>query len=384
MMNKKALFITAAATALFAAPIAQAQEEYLCDGKTYDQLLNAQMVNGQLMGTKYDGCRNFKAVSRDSYYLAGGAPTASADSNMSGNNDVTVFDESSANGQTHWWAFIPKGVATAQIKNAILFVPGANVDSSGYSPLAINLTTQLTKYNATPTMVIITRYPAFQYGTDKPCNVLTNDIETSTVTHAHTVYSNGNNQHGIQIDNWVVGGHSEGGEGMSEYLRKLEVENSLTAKGIKGAFWLASYPSNVAQNIPDDFCSLGIAGGGDLGLNQQTWIDKKTNGDFPEKTIYYDFQNGFWNGIHSYLGSYCPLTPGPAPQDPVLSGELQYYEVSPDPSVHPLQIDRYHQDQIIFGTGNVGNMGVVGLFALEALNGQKNAQGVPLCQIPLN
>ncbi|MCP4487636.1 MAG: hypothetical protein GY820_10025 [Gammaproteobacteria bacterium] len=353
--------------------------EYLCDGKDYGQLLAAQQdTEGNLVGTQYDGCRNFKAVSRDKYYQAGGAPIEVAAGYMAGDAYVGVYEDSSDNGEQHWWLFYPNGSTTQNLKNAVLFVPGANVDSSAYSPLAYNLVRQLTA-KGEPTIVFITRYPAFQYGTEKPCNVLTNDIETLTITSAHEKYSTAsNNSEGIQIENWVVGGHSEGGEGMSEYLRKLELLDLLPEKKIKGAFWLASYPSNTAHNIPSTFCSLGIAGGDDLGLNQQTWIDKKTNGDFPPRTIYYDFQNGFTNGIHSYLGSYCPLTPGPSPQDPVLSGELKYYEVEPDPTVHPLQITRAKQDQIIFGTGNVGDIGVVGNFAYQALTGDYNA-----CQTPL-
>ncbi len=388
MLCKKILLITIVTTVLFASPIVLAADEILCDGLTYNQILARQYdTEGRLIGTRFDGCRNTKGVILGSYYRAGGAPTQQAIEYLNSDNYVLVSQENI--GDQYWWAFLPKNINGNMIKNAVMFVPGANVDAASYSPLAYNLVKNLSSVlGDTPTMVIITRYPVKNPNNIylPPCNVLDDDIVMKTVRTAHKSYSYGtNNSHNIKIDNWVLGGHSEGGEGMAEYLHLLaKTKNGLTENGIKGAFWLASYPASPAAYIPDDFCSLGIAGGDDLGLDKDTWDANKTNGNFPPNTIYFDYENGFEHGIHSYLGSYCSLTPDPNPltQFEVLSGELEYYEVQPD-SEYPLSITRQQQDRLIFGSSNnPEDVGHVGRFVYQTLNSKRNNLGQPLCQLP--
>ncbi len=399
MLNKKILLTASITTALIASPIVQGkavQVEINCDGKLYSDIVAAQYnSDGSWYGTPYDQCRNTKAFAdpTDDYHYAGGAPTQQAIDDLDADDYVKVYQT------TNYWLFLPIQIDPSEVKDAVLFVPGANVDSASYAPLAHELVKNLSYAHhdglkPIPTAAIIARYPERASESElgkiiPPCNVMDDDITTKRLRTIHKFFSPGGGSD-MTIENWVLGGHSEGGIGMAEYFREVSsTEEGLEKHGIKGAFWLASYPSETPNptHIPADFCSLGIAGDYDIGLDHNKWHEAKMK-FFPDDTIYFDYDNGFDLGIHSYLGSYCPLTPDPnAFEDKphVVTGELKYYELAPqsNPNNWELLISRNKQDIIIFGDREeIDSVGYVGNFVESALRGDKTKEGRPICQIP--
>ncbi len=139
-----------------------------------------------------------------------------------------------------------------------------------------------------PTAAFITRYSESLYPSHvndakivPPCEVMNNDAGGNTIEAIHrkyhsnpagrskTRYEQENKVAAYQFASWVLGGHSEGGVGASTWLLKMEDEDRIEVRGIKGIFFLASYPVETLQgSLLVDFCSMAIAGGDDLILDK--------------------------------------------------------------------------------------------------------------------
>ena len=373
-MNK---YILLTASIVFSLGVEAATDEILCDDKTYAQIQSEQYVDGNFQGTINDACRNFAAINANKENIAGSGPTQEALVYL--NSDSYVLVDTGAK----WWVFIPRQVPPSSIINAIVIVPGGNVDSGAYSSLAYNAVRQLTENRGINTMAIIPRYPATIYGYDEPCNAIGNDPSQRTLWEIHTSYSQAvTNPFGIAITQWIFGGHSEGGAGVGNFMTEIETANHVEEMGIKGNFYQATFPVvTVQHNLPANFCSIGLMGGDDIAGPRAPYETAKALGLFPEKTIYYDWTTGWENGIHSYHGNYCPLTPAVGADAEGYGGELQYYELEPDPSLHPLNISRVEQNEILYGDGTPGNAGILLNFAAQAFT-DEIIDGQVACQIP--
>ncbi len=329
-------------------------EEILCDKLTYAELESRQ--NG--IFTINDGCTNYIGVGAGSQWRLGSGPTAQAETYSQGDDFVTV------NKLDNVWEYYPNGVAANQITRAVIFVPGGNVDSASYSSLAYNLVNKMHAHDQN-ILFLIARYPRSTYK-ELPCNVMANDFPAFELNKIYYDYSNGT--HGFEIATWVLGGHSEGGVGASVFLgERMKFKNH----GISGIFFLASFPvgSLRKMDLPSNFCTLSLAGADDLVLARERYEEAKDPdiGTFPMNTVYFDMDTGFNDGIHSYMGTYCPLTPSAALQDRGYGAELRYYETAPDPSKLPLRISRTLQDRLIFGSDSQLSYGEVGGFLVDTL-----------------
>ncbi len=370
-MNK---YFLSSAALIFSLGTQSASAEYMCDLKSYQTIQDAQYnEEGQFVGTSNDGCRNYKAAASDEY-KAGAEPTDAA--KIAATTDLEVFVVK----YIDHWLFIPNHTERSNIKNAVLIVPGGNVDSASYAPLARAAVKQISQGSGNQTMAVIMRYPSVVYPSE-PCNVMADGF-INTIRSVHRQYNDGifnENIFGIRIDNWVTGGHSEGGVAMSSFLLQQEYVNEKD-NNIRGSFYLASFPILPSPGVwpESNYCALSMAGQNDLVLNQTGYIAAKRHHDFPPQTIYYDMTSSpaFRGGIHSYMGDYCPLTPDPSADNSGMepSAELQYYEVYPEPTVHQLLISRPLQQSLIYG-----DSGIVLNFAAQALS-----RDFAACQSPLS
>lgn len=287
-----------------------------CDGQNYSDFPYP---------TPYDGCTSGAAGTAVGF-PKGSSPTADAIAAMDYARQIAKVDS------TDSYTVIRSNDNPPN--KGIIIVPGGNVDHVAYIPFAMYLYNEFLKDNTGTAMIAVMRYPASVYP-DGACNVMTADFSQSAIEELRKTYSNGSVD-GIEISSWALAGHSEGGVGASLYLQER-----INDEQLKGIVFLASYPFGNLNGIRSDFCTLAMAGGKDLVLDFSAYEAAKNNSTnsgsaFPRNTYYYDKDTDtpMADVIHSYMGSYCPLTPEPKTG---VNGELFDYELYGYPPIQRSQ-----------------------------------------------
>jgi len=148
--------------------------------------------------------------------------------------------------------------------HALIFYPGAKVESTSYAPLLHRLAAE-----GFDVFLVDMPFNLAIFGKNKASDIL--------------------NEYGSSYDQWYISGHSLGGAVASMYVAG---DNGSAFEGI---VFLASYP---ASQVPDNMACLLITGSEDTVINRKNLEDSRSL--LPSSAVFHTIEGG----NHARFGNY--------------------------------------------------------------------------------